>query len=49
MTIDWPALWDLGGHGAYVWPAYLAAAALAAAEAFSLLRRLALPPQKGDA
>lgn len=51
MNIDWSALWDLGGHGLYVWPAYGAAAALVAAEAASLLRRLRrVPrvPQKGD-
>ena len=49
MNIDWSALWDLGGHGRYVWPAYLAAAALVVAEAVSLLRRLWRAPAKGDA
>lgn len=40
MSIDWTALWQLGGHGAYVWPGYIAAAALVAVEAAWILHRL---------
>lgn len=40
MSIDWNALWQLGGHGIYVWPGYLAAGLLVALEAAWLLRRL---------
>lgn len=40
MSIDWNALWQLGGHGLYVWPGYLAAIVLAALEAAWILRSL---------
>jgi heme exporter protein D len=40
MSIDWPAFWNLGGHGVYVWPGYLAAALLLAAEIMVLLGRV---------
>jgi heme exporter protein CcmD len=40
MSIDWLALWHLGGHGVYVWPGYGAAAFLVAVEAVVIMRRL---------
>ena len=40
MSVDWTAFWQLGGHGAYVWPGYAVAALLVAAEVAILLRRL---------
>jgi heme exporter protein CcmD len=40
MSIDWAALWHLGGHGIFVWPGYAAAALLVAVEAVLLLRKL---------
>lgn len=39
ITIDWALLWDMGGHGPYVWGVYLCSAALIAAEAWALVRR----------
>ena len=49
MSIDWMALWQLGGHGIYVWPGYLAAALLVALEAAWILRRLRAAAPEGDA
>jgi heme exporter protein CcmD len=40
MSIDWLALWHLGGHGIYVWPGYAAAALYLAWEVPRLLRAL---------
>lgn len=39
MTIDWQLLWDMNGHGPYVWGTYGTALVLLAAEALSLWRR----------
>jgi len=39
MTIDWQLLWDMNGHGPYVWASYGMALALLGAEALSLWHR----------
>ncbi|MBC5784110.1 heme exporter protein CcmD [Ramlibacter sp. USB13] len=49
MSIDWTAFWQLGGHGIYVWPGYMAAAVLVALEAAWLLRRLRSGGPEDDA
>lgn len=49
MSVDWSALWHLGGHGLYVWPGYGAAALLALAEGVAILRRLREPPGRDAA
>lgn len=49
MSIDWHALWQLGGHGLYVWPGYAAALALVAVEAAWILRRLRARDPEEDA
>lgn len=36
MGIDWQLLWDMGGHGPYVWASYGIAVLLIAAEAAML-------------
>lgn len=36
IAIDWSMLWDMGGHGPYVWSVYLGAMALIAGEALAL-------------
>lgn len=48
MNIDWPLLWNMNGHGPYVWGAYGVAAALLAAEAWTLWRARRTPaPSEG--
>lgn len=45
MNIDWALLWDMGGHGAYVWTGWGVALLALGGEFFLLWRRSRrLPP-----
>lgn len=45
MNIDWALLWDMGGHGAYVWTGWGVALLALGSEFFVLWRRSRrLPP-----